>query len=257
VGVALLLLGIPGCRPRERPTSSFFDARGVRIHYLVEGSGEPVVLVHGLYSSARINWEWPGTMAALARGHQVVALDLPGHGRSDKPEEASAYGAQMAEDVVLLLDHLDIRRAHVVGYSLGGIVALKVIATHPDRVLSGLLGGMGWLREGGVLQAVWENIPQGGRGGPPPACLRAVADLALSEADVRRIKTPVEILVGDRDPVKPLYVTPLEAVRRDWKVIPIGGAGHLDCIVQPQFIREVVLWVDANTGKVPGAAPGG
>jgi serine-type D-Ala-D-Ala carboxypeptidase len=54
----------------------------------------------------------------------------------------------------LLLDQLNIKKAHIVGYSMGGIVALKFISEHPDRVLSGTLGGMGWLPEGGGLQKI-------------------------------------------------------------------------------------------------------
>ncbi len=134
------------------PVSQRFDANGVKIHYLIEGTGEPVVLIHGLDSSARINWQMPGTIDAIARDHQVIALDLPGFGQSDKPVEAQAYGLQWVEDVILLLDHLKIRKAHIVGYSMGGMVALKLIAEHPDRVLSGTLGGMGWLPDGGFLQ---------------------------------------------------------------------------------------------------------
>lgn len=55
---------------------------------------------------------------------------------------------QWVEDIVLLLDRLNIGKVHIVGYSMGGIVALKFIAEHPDRVLSGILGGMGWLPQG-------------------------------------------------------------------------------------------------------------
>jgi pimeloyl-ACP methyl ester carboxylesterase len=66
-----------------------FDSNGVKIHYTVEGKGEPVVLIHGLYSSADINWRLPGTIKALAARYQVIALDVRGHGRSDKQGEIS------------------------------------------------------------------------------------------------------------------------------------------------------------------------
>jgi pimeloyl-ACP methyl ester carboxylesterase len=230
------------------PASETFDAQGVKIHYLVQGTGEPVVLIHGLYSSAEINWEWPGTLAALAKDHQVIAPDLPGHGRSDKPDKEEAYGLQLVEDVILLLDHRKIPEAHVVGYSLGGIVALKLIAEHPDRVLSGTLGGMGWLREGGGLQKVWEHLAMG-RGDAPGFLLNSVGKLAVSEHDLRAIRLPVAVLVGDRDPMKKLYVLPLQAVRKDWPVIEIQGAGHLNCIVKKQFSEELVKWVDKNRQK--------
>jgi pimeloyl-ACP methyl ester carboxylesterase len=223
------------------PQSQFFDAKGVRIHYLVEGTGEPVVLIHGLDSSARVNWEMPGTIDALAKDHQVIAIDLPGYGQSDKPLEPDAYGLQWVEDVVLLLDHLKIQKAHIVGYSMGGMVALKLIAEHPDRVLSGTLGGMGWLQAGSILQRVWAHMRSvSGKG---------VSELALTEGELKAITVPVEILVGDRDPMRRLYVAPLQKVRSDWRVIEIQGAGHLNCIFKQQFIEEIEKWLDMNRQK--------
>jgi len=241
----------PGCRRGVSTASSSrtFDAKGVLIHYLVQGNGEAVVLIHGLYSSAAINWEAPGIVAALARDHEVIALDLPGHGRSDKPDDPNAYGRQMMEDVVLLLDHLKLRRAHIVGYSMGGMVALKLVAEHPDRVVSAVLGGMGWLREGGGLQRLWEHLPMGPGRSTPAVCVTSIGELALSDASLRAITTPVIVVVGDRDPVRGLYVVPLQAVRRDWPVITIDGAGHLNCILKPQFKDEIVKWVDDHRAR--------
>jgi pimeloyl-ACP methyl ester carboxylesterase len=221
--------------------SQFFDAKGVKIHFLIEGTGEPVVLIHGLDSSARINWQMPGTIDALARDHQVIAVDLPGYGESDKPADPAAYGEQWVDDVILLLDHLNIRKAHIVGYSMGGMVALKLIAEHPERVISGTLGGAGWLREDSILQKIWTHMRSLGA--------RSISELALTADQLKAIQIPVEILVGDRDPMKKLYVEPLESVRSDWRVIEIEGAGHLNCIVKKQFIDELEKWLDMNRQK--------
>ena len=221
--------------------SQFFDAKGVKIHFLIEGTGEPVVLIHGLDSSARINWQMPGTIDALARDHQVIAIDLPGYGESDKPDDPAAYGEQWVDDVILLLDRLNIRKAHIVGYSMGGMVALKLIAEHPERVISGTLGGAGWLREDSILQKIWAHMRSPGA--------RSISELALTADQLKAIRIPVEILVGDRDPMKKLYVEPLESVRSDWRVIEIEGAGHLNCIVKKQFIDELEKWLDMNRQK--------
>jgi pimeloyl-ACP methyl ester carboxylesterase len=216
--------------------SQFFDAKGVKIHFLIEGTGEPVVLIHGLDSSARVNWQMPGTIDALAKDHQVIAIDLPGYGESDKPADPAAYGEQWVDDVILLLNHLNIRKAHIVGYSMGGMVALKLIAEHPDRVISGTLGGAGWLREDSILQKIWTHMRTLGA--------RSITELALTADQLKAIRIPVEILVGDRDPMKKLYVEPLESVRSDWRVIEIEGAGHLNCIFKKQFIDEIEKWLD-------------
>ncbi len=166
----LLLVCGPLAALGKPPADQSFSAGGVKIHYIVEGQGEPVVLIHGLYASVKINWQLPGVVGMLAKNYRVIALDLPGHGESDKPENEAAYGLQMVEDVRQLLDHLKIKKAHVVGYSLGGMIAAKFLSMHQDRVRSAILGGMGWLRQGSGLQRIWERMPaREGAARPPPA----------------------------------------------------------------------------------------
>src|SRR5262249_30180140 len=126
-----------------------------------------------------------------------IAFDLPGHGLSDKPGDESAYGEQMAEDVALLLDHLRIRKAHIAGYSLGGMVAMKMISKHQDRIETGILGGMGWLRQGGGLQKVWEGIAQSKN--TPPACVRTISRLAITKEELEAVRVPMIILAGAQD----------------------------------------------------------
>ena len=71
----------------------------------------------------------------------MIALDCRGHGKSDKPHDPEKYGPEMAADVVRLLDHLKIEKAHLIGYSSGAFIAGKVAATHPKRVLSVVYAG--------------------------------------------------------------------------------------------------------------------
>ena len=236
-----------------RPASAqSFNANGVRLHYIVEGKGQPVVLVHGLNASIRTNWQMPGIIRMLSKNYQVIALDMPGHGESDKPTSEAAYGAEMVEDVVRLLDHLNIKRAHIVGYSMGGMIAMKFMAKHQDRVLSGIVGGMGWLREGSALQNFWRRMPERQGTSTLSACAKSFGELALTEADLRVIKVPVEIIVGARDPTKRLYVAPLEQVRRDWPVVEIKDAGHLNCVIKPQFKEAIQTWLRSQRSEVRG-----
>ena len=241
-----LVVQAPGAEEILRDT---FDSAGLPIAYLVAGKGEPVVLIHGLCSSADINWQLPGTVKLLAERYRVIALDVRGHGRSGKPKEEDAYGAKMAEDVLRLLDHLKIEKAHIVGYSMGGMIAMKLITEHPERVLSGTLGGMGWFREGSFLQGFWGMVA--GREGSSDSkpLLRGMGKLAVTEGAVKKVQVPVAVLVGDRDPCKQLYVLPLARIRPDWAVIEIEGADHFTCILKAQFKEELKKWLDKNARK--------
>ncbi len=221
----------------------FFEVKGVKLQYLTAGKGEPVVLIHGLHSSAAMNWQAPGIFGALAKDYQVIALDLPGHGGSDKPEDESAYGLQVVEDVVALLDHLHIPKAHIVGYSAGGMITMALMAKHPDRVRSAVVAGMGWLREGSAQQKFWES-PSRDRGRVPVEFANGLARLALDEAEVKKIKVPAEVIVGSRDPVKRLYVEPLRRVRPDWPVVEIPEAGHITCVAKADFREAIESWLD-------------
>jgi pimeloyl-ACP methyl ester carboxylesterase len=94
------------------------------------------VLIHGYIATADRHWINTGVFADLARDHRVIALDCRGHGKSDKPSEAGAYGAEMGRDVVRLLNHLQIRRAHLMGFSMGAFIVGHLLTTNPDRFLS-------------------------------------------------------------------------------------------------------------------------
>ncbi len=120
-----------------------FDSNGVKIRYVTEGTGEAVVLIHGwMGDSSMWGRDRSGNTKLKAEdGFQAIALDCRGHGKSDKPHDAAMYGPEMAADVVRLLDHLKIEKAHLIGYSSGSFIAGKVAATHPERVLSVVYGG--------------------------------------------------------------------------------------------------------------------
>ncbi len=103
------------------------------------------MLVHGFASTKEVNWVNPGWVATLTRaGRRVIALDNRGHGASSKLYDPAAYhSAIMAEDVRALLDHLEIERADVMGYSMGARIAAYLAVNHPERVRSVMLGGLG------------------------------------------------------------------------------------------------------------------
>ncbi len=139
---AFWLLASPGAASAQDST---FHSGTVTIRYVDRGAGEPVVLIHGYSGSVERHWVTTGVLDSLMKDHRVIALDLRGHGKSDKPHDPAEYGPQMAQDVVRLLDHLEIRRAHLVGYSLGAALVTQLVASNPDRVETAtLVAGAGY-----------------------------------------------------------------------------------------------------------------
>ena len=106
---------------------------GLRLHYQRAGQGADLVLIHGL--AANVAFWYLAVVPALIGEFRVTAYDLRGHGYSDTPP--SGYtSADMAADLDALLDHLGVERAHLVGHSFGGAIALHHAALHPERVAS-------------------------------------------------------------------------------------------------------------------------
>ena len=128
----------------HRTPGHYFDSNGASIFYTDEGQGEPVILIHGVGANADLNWRRPGVTKRLARNFRVIALDLRGHGLSAQPTDPAMYGMEMVEDVVRLMDHLNLEKAHIAGYSLGGFILEKLLVVHPERVQSAALCAAGW-----------------------------------------------------------------------------------------------------------------
>jgi pimeloyl-ACP methyl ester carboxylesterase len=118
---------------------------GVRIAWETAGEGPPVVLVHGFGSNRQQNWRAPGWYDTLTKfGYSVIALDNRGHGESDKPHGSGAYAEErMAEDVTLVMDAAGCASVFIMGYSMGGAIALRLVSRHPNRVRALITGGVG------------------------------------------------------------------------------------------------------------------
>ncbi len=157
----------------------------------------------------------------------------------------------MVGDIVRLMDHLRLPEAHVVGYSMGGMITMKLLTLHPGRVSSAVLGGMGWLKPGSPLQRFWEMARERENQKVPVACLHGLARLAVTEAEVRAARVPVTVLVGGRDPCRAMYVEPLRRIRPDWPVHVIAGAGHLNCIMKPDFKVQLKSALDRHSAAAP------
>ena len=124
----------------------FVDIDGAHLRYRDVGRGDPVLLIHGDTGSIDL-WALSdtGTVSladSLARKHRVIALDLRGFGQSSKFGDVAQYGNKMADDVARLIEHLQLGRTHLIGHSIGALLAANVGVTYPDRVASlSLLAG--------------------------------------------------------------------------------------------------------------------
>jgi pimeloyl-ACP methyl ester carboxylesterase len=119
---------------------------GVRIAYEIAGEGKrTIVLVHGFASDRVQNWRAPGWYETLTgAGLSIVALDCRGHGESGKPHDPGFYGHEkMAEDVIAVMDDAAIGEAVLMGYSMGGYIAMSLLLRHPERFTKVIIGGVG------------------------------------------------------------------------------------------------------------------
>ena len=266
----------------RRAVSQFFDSDGTLIHYTDVGEGEPVVLVHGFAVNANLNWRLTGIARSLLGELRVLSMDLRGHGRSGRPEDPADYGAHLYQDIVRLLDHLRLPSAHVVGYSLGGFVALKLAVAAPDRVRSLAVLGAGWERSGhsALLDAVPQMIAdlEAGRGiGPlsgkladertPPSLahrmwvrlmtryfndphamigvVKSLLALEVSEAELRALDVPVCGIVGGDDPLRE-SAEALVGVAPRHTLTVIEGADHLQAAVRRELHDALLEFLRAQ-----------
>ena len=219
--------------------------------------------MHGLTGTLDRHFIANGVYATLAKDHRAIAVDLRGHGKSDKPHQPDAYGEEMARDVVRLLDHLKIQRAHVLGYSLGAMIAARLATIHPDRVASLVYVASLPLREGDTYMEKFaadsiadleSDVPFKSLmiglqppGSKPPsddeirkavaplvaandvkalaALWRGYKSLAVSEKQLAALKMPSIVLVGSED-ISAAGVPALNKTQPQIRTVVVPGAQH-------------------------------
>src|SRR5687768_7439910 len=134
---------------QQKPTTGYAPVNGLKMYYEVHGSGEPVVLLHGSFMTITNNWTaW---IDELAKTRKVIVVEMQGHGRTADIQRDFNY-ENLADDVAALLDHLKIPRADLIGYSMGGGVAMQCAIRHPEKVrkvisISAVFRHNGWVKE--------------------------------------------------------------------------------------------------------------
>lgn len=136
---------------QQRPTTGYAPVNGLNMYYEVHGRGAPVVLLHGAFMTITNNWD--GWISELSKTRQVIAVEMQGHGRTaDIPRDITL--ANLADDVAALLTYLKIARADLIGYSMGGAVAMQVAIRHPAKVRRAVIISSTFRRDGMVPEGL-------------------------------------------------------------------------------------------------------
>src|SRR5215510_13703085 len=135
----------------QEPKTGYAPVNGLKMYYEIHGQGDPVVLLHGAFMTITNNW--PDAIAMLAKSRQVIAVEMQGHGRTADIDRDFSY-ENLADDIAALLDYLNIKQADVLGYSLGGGVAMQLAIRRPDIVRNVVSISAAFRHDGLVTEAV-------------------------------------------------------------------------------------------------------
>jgi pimeloyl-ACP methyl ester carboxylesterase len=258
---------------------SYADVNGLSLYYEEHGAGDPLVLLHGGFGAGELLG--PLT-AALADGRRVITVDLQGHGRTgdiDRPLRPE----DMADDIAALIAHLGLERADVMGYSLGGTVALRAAIQHPERVRRAVVVSVAFRRDGsypGVVAAFDEFGPEAAdmlarsplgelyRSSAPrpedwPVLVAKTAEMLHADydwgAEVRAMTTPTLVVFADADSIRPDHMIEFYGLlgggrqeggvdgsgRPASQLAVLPGLTHYDISTSPALPAAVIPFLEA------------
>jgi pimeloyl-ACP methyl ester carboxylesterase len=259
---------------RMKPSTALLDVGGVSLHIEEAGQGSAVVAVHGLGSSGR---DWGAVTPLVAARHRIIVPDLRGHGRSQRPP--GRYDVpRFAADVAAVCDRMAVEKAHVVGLSLGGMIAFELALARPDLVHSMVIVNSGpdmVPRTPRFALALAQRIAVttllGPRGmarilgprlfpRPDQSALREQFQSSLSASDpiayrrstlgimgwsvlhrLHEIACPVLVVASDRDYTPVAFKQAYVDKLRDARLHELPDSGHLASLDQPARLAELVL----------------
>src|SRR5919199_3106577 len=268
----------------------FAEVNGLRMYYEIHGTGQPLILLHGGVEAIELFGE---VLPLLAEGRQVIAVDLQAHGRTAAIDRPLSFES-MADDVAALIWHLGLERADVMGYSLGGGVALQVAIRHPEAVRKLVVVSTPFKRDGWcpeILAGMGQMGPEAAepmKGAPMYQLYASVAprpedwpvlltklgqllgqDYDWSE-DVAAIEALTMIVVGDADSVRTAHAVRffelLGGGKADagWdgsgmsnaRLAILPGTTHYNIFSSPALASAVTPFLDAPMPEAESAAGG-
>ena len=236
---------------QQKPTPGYAPVNRLKMYYEIHGSGEPVVLLHGAFMAITDDWRvWAGE---LAKTRKVIAVEMQGHGRTGDIKRDITY-ENLADDVAGLLDYLKIERADIIGYSLGGGVAIQTAIRHPEKVrrvvsISAVLRRDGWVKEGvdalaGLTAEVFKGSPMEAeykKLSPTPnefpLFVKNIAAMASKPYDfgadkLKATKAPFFFIHGDADGVRFDHIAEMYRLK---------GGGNVHGDMQPRAESRLAI----------------
>jgi pimeloyl-ACP methyl ester carboxylesterase len=219
---------------QHKPTTGYAPVNGLKMYFEVHGSGDPVVLLHGSFMTISNNWT--GWIGELSKTRTVIALEMQGHGRTADIKRDFSY-ENLADDVAALLDYLKIPSADLIGYSMGGGVAMQCAIRHPKKVrkvvsISAVFRHDGWVKE--ALDAFPQITSEALKGSPIeteykklsptlnefPNFVRRVISMDLKPYDfgadkLKATKAPMFFIHGDADGVRLEHIAEMFRLKGD------------------------------------------
>jgi len=241
---------------QQKPTTGYAPVNGLKMYYEIQGSGEPVVVLHGAFMA--ITDDWRVWINELSKTRKVIAVEMQGHGRTADIKRDITF-ENLSDDVSGLLDYLKIERADIIGYSLGGGVAMQCAIRHPNKVrkvvsISAVLRRDGWVKEG--VDALSNLTAEVFKGSPMeaeykklsptpnefPVFVKHVVALASKPYDfgadnLKATKAPFFFIHGDADGVRFEHIA---------EIYRLKGGGNIHGDMQPRSDSRLAILPDTT-----------
>jgi pimeloyl-ACP methyl ester carboxylesterase len=260
IPILLTLAAFTTANASEDNAGKYAEVNGLKMYYEVHGKGKPLVLLHGAFGTAEV---WARVLPTLAKSRQVIIIEQQGHGHTQDRDAPLSY-ERMADDTAALLRSINVRAADVFGYSMGGVVGLRLAMKHPDLVNKlAMLGS-----HAGSVKATYDPVAYAqllslpDNFAPPvlkdpydrvapdkskwPVLVKKIKGLdpdfkGFTDEEVKSIKAPTLIMQGDRDGVKPEHAVELMRLIPDSQLAIFPDGDHFILYTRSDKVVEAFM----------------